>query len=665
MSEFTATWIGGSSGPTHTGSGTQNNFISPESLTKNASGQTPRAVARSELIWLDRHFIEPEGYPDAYDTLVGRRTVLLDGANGDGRHATARCLLHRLPPGGGALHEILLEREEGSSLLLDPEVVADDDRLLLDLAASGERLGAAALDELSAFRKAVEERGAGLVVVLPAEARHLLTPQLNDLRREISRPPERELELSIIGRHLRYAGRDPRGVERLPPDVMAYLGTAPRLSDVATFAQYLCDAAHRAGTFTEQCALALKGLQEQPRLAVETLRTIRKGAPRALLITTAMLSGARADAVHKGAAMLLDDRQASPHMRYLLERRSLADRLGAIKAEIGPAGLARFESIGYDSAVRIQVWENFPDLRDPLRNWVARVLSLPGLTDGNRDQLVERFAEQCLSTNDATTLLDLAKHWASPESGTPPLTRLRGAAHALEYGLNSSRCGGEFRHKIYEWATRPVAAPFRKVLVGVCAETMTVRHPEAALVRLHHLARREPPSAEARNALIALVREDHRLHRRMLNRLARGLESGGWAADTELFLDLAAPEQLGNPGIRAHPLIAESGVRNDLLVCWTAVLRAPADEQWTTLAEAWLEAACGDPHAADRFLDLLVTACDRRGDRLGVLYRVTRDWSARQPAGQGVASELPSVLLRKMRASPHVRVTPQQEATAP
>ncbi|MET7906630.1 hypothetical protein ABZS86_36385 [Streptomyces sp. NPDC005355] len=115
-------------GPVHSGIGDQVYVVINE-FAKGSSGRNPRHLAEDHLLWLWQRFVHPRGFGQARRILAETSTVLLDGAPGSGRTSAARVLLHELRRDVGSFHE-LLPGEEGESLL-DPDLVGDEDRLLL------------------------------------------------------------------------------------------------------------------------------------------------------------------------------------------------------------------------------------------------------------------------------------------------------------------------------------------------------------------------------------------------------------------------------------------------------------------------------------------------------------------------------------------------------
>ncbi|RDG39843.1 nSTAND3 domain-containing NTPase [Streptomyces corynorhini] len=658
----TTTRIDDAYGPTHTGAGPQHNHYYPGGLSEDSKGRTPRVIAEAELRWLRKRFVEPEGFADALATLEQHHLVLLDGTPGDGRTATARVLLQKLAPAGHTMHELLLEKDDAdSSRLLDPELIEDEGRLLLDLSDKDDRWWRTVQAELSAFRAALPGRRAALVVVLPHKVQSLVASERSELYQEIARAPDQELD--IIKKHMRAGRLDPTSADSGSPALTEFLERRPRpaLSELGRFSQYVCRAAGEDPRlpFATWCTRALVALDGQSEEAKFRLRDTTKGASRALLVATAMLHEARSDAVHRAAALLHTAVDPELRTRHALRHRPLTERLDDIEADVDAETRVRFRVFELDAAVRTRVWHDFPDLRDALRDWVGEILKLTELEEPEREALVERFATECLACRRPDDLLTLSRRWTR----TSDEPQLLAAARALRHGLKNREFGRLFRGNIYDWALDWRLSPAqRRVLVDVCLGEMAVRHPYQALVRLHHLARRERTTHHARDALAELLKNDHRLRRRMLNRLTSTSPSH-LDADTALFLSLSEPGPLGAPGSRSQPLIAESAVQRDLITGWARVFRDLPVERWTPGVHTWLDAARGELWDGDAFLHVLVKACEGRGDRLGLLNLARRRWAVAQPPGDGRAAVLAGQLLGMIGDAQRARTTGARRAS--
>jgi hypothetical protein len=193
MSADTESFLFDSHGPVNTGTGPQINgtvfsFDSLERLVR--VGRDPRVVAHEHLHWLNQRFVEPGHYGRARELLADSGSVLLTGAPGSGRRATAQILLHRLNPDNAELIRELPDADTGGPSdgpVLDAQVVDSGQRLLLDLSTSEETYCEVVLGQLPSYRAEVQERGAHLVVVLPRSREHHFGSELGPSVVEIVR----------------------------------------------------------------------------------------------------------------------------------------------------------------------------------------------------------------------------------------------------------------------------------------------------------------------------------------------------------------------------------------------------------------------------------------------------------------------------------------------
>ncbi|WP_367131886.1 MULTISPECIES: hypothetical protein [Streptomyces] len=626
MSDRLRTFLEGVQGPVHTGLGDQYNL----SFLTNARGQTPRAVAESHVCWLRQRFVPPLGLGRARELLLSNGIVMLCAPPGSGRNVAAHMLLYELAEKGGAFQELIPDPGEKGPLL-PPDLVGQGDRLLLDLSAGEPQLWTAVQAELGPFQDTLRKNAAHLAVVPPHPLAHQHSNGLQRFCADLRRPPA----TALLRRYLRLGGIGTEAGGHLPEIVLSYLDRTPPLRDVAALAHYILRAraaSHGSDGFEQWCWQAFRAVTNQEQEVANRVASLREGPQRALLLTTAMLDGAHADAVHLGTEQLLRTAQHPPGEAPLLEQDDLAQRFESIDATTGADGKVRFRELGWPEAVRTHFWTTMPDLRPRLRVWVEGAIGLPDLTMEDRDGLVERFAVQCLRTKRSGDLISLVEHWtASPKDGI----RLRAAAQALEHGLTSKEWGSSFRQKIYTWAyERRLSEGLFTVLVEVCSEVIAVRHPDQAMVRLHHLSRQEVSPGIAREALVQLVRADHRAQRRLLDQLSRALEHTHWPTDRDLFAATADPCLLTDPGTRAHALLTEPGVRHHLTVCWNLLFRKHPPHTWTPLVGHWLSAATNDEDHGELLLRILVEATDKSSGLLSRLYLTGRDWSRASRAAE-------------------------------
>lgn len=624
-----------SSGPVNTGPGDQNNTFTSVFL-EDAKGRSPRQEAADQLRWLWRRFVEPPGFGVAADALRRNGTVFLDGEPGSGRFAAAKMLLWSPEHAGRALHEIVLQ--EGRGDYLDLDHVGDDDHVWLDLSAVDPDVWIKVHGELSGLRSRAWTRGAHLAVVLP----HASTParraldlrsDLGQFRVRIGRPGDRE----VLLRHLRSEGVPvPRPLPPIP-----YLDTGLTVDRIAHYARLIAEAYEdaRDGEFTAWCRVAYKALAGWREQVAERIDALEGGKRRAFLLVTAMLHGAHAEVVHRAAAAFLRTARAAPAEDPAIEDATLHRRLDEIHAVLDESGQVRFVDLDYDAAVRAHFWTHLPGLQQYLLEWVGETVPQPDLSGAERRDLVDRFAELCLNDRHREALLNLLETWtASP----PSKSRIEAAARILQRGLRDRRHGRFFRQKIYDWAQRSdLPEGLLTVLVVACRDEMAVGHPDEAIVRLHHMARRERVT-RARDALVGLVRDDSRLLRRMLDRLAMpSTDERRQVSDARIFLALTDPALLTDPGAGKRPLLAEASVQERLADGWSRALGSLTEDEWAPSARDWLRRAADDERHRDQLLDLLLLGCAHRPRVLARMYTLAREAAPR--------TDLEDLVLRKIR----------------
>jgi len=635
MSADTESFLFDSHGPVNTGTGHQINgpaFIldSLERLVR--VGRDPRVVAHEHLHWLNQRFVEPGHYGRARELLADSGSVLLTGAPGSGRRATAQMLLHRLNPNNAELIRELPDADTGGPSdgpVLDAQVVDSGQRLLLDLSTSEETYCEVVLGQLPSYRAEVQERGAHLVVVLPRSREHHFGSELGPSVVEIVRREGK----GVFQRYLRSDGIKNFTSAQLDVDELpAQLDSEP-MRVIAQLAGLVRYAREREPDqkFSDWLSTARAALTERSGEVAKQVKDLRSGQQRALLLTTAMFSGAHADAVFKATSTLCKVVQHPEDDRPRLEREGVAEQLAEIEAKADDAGLVRFRLLAYDRAVRNHFWANFPNLRVGFRDWVGTAIGQRTLTAEDRNEVVTRFAEQALRTGRPGDLLSLVERWVRRSDARGPSSLLPQAAKALERGLSHERYGVFFRRQLYTWSREPsLRHDLAQVVVQVCSEILALTHPEQAVVRLHHIVRRHSGSVgeAARDALLGLVDRDRRLYRRLLDRVTNGPRAkDDEAADLALFLNLADPAQLIDSQRRTRSLIADETVRGQLITGWNAVLGGPSSLHCAHRhrVRTWL--ACEDGLYRELLLNVLVSAGDGRDDLLSRLYVIARDWA--------------------------------------
>jgi hypothetical protein len=627
VSDPAGTHVHDPQGAAHTGSG---DIVINQWLSE-ARGSEPRRQALDELTWIAQRFVHPQGFGRARDILISGRAVFLDAPPGSGRVAAAKELLWELRDGAERFHELLPLEDEDR---LDLSLVGAGDRIWLDLSGlTGPEWGKIR-DELSSLRTVVLDRSAYLVVVLPSAAEGL-PAELTQFRALIESPPAHE----VLSRHLRCAGLTWPGT--LPPQ--DFLSQGKPLGDIPEFVDLIVMAreqAHGLGDLAAWCETAYRLWQgRRAEVGDQVSEFDGDGQKRALLLVTAMLHGAHADAIHEGTQDLLKIAQHPPDGTSMLQGVPLSQRLKEIRADIDAACRVQFDDPGYDKAVRAFFWKNSPELHDLLGRWVAQIADSATLRlDGDLESLARRFGEQCRAERYRSSWVPLVERWTGD---TAHARQMSAAALILRDGLEDKRHGRVFRRQIYQWAKSFLTERLAAVIVEVCRDEMAVNHPDEALVRLHHVARRERGTL-AQAALVDLARSDRRFFRQLLSRLADQSPERRWlAADVEIFLLVTEPRLLTEPGEGKRTLSQEAAVQRWLIAGWQFAFAQPP-QKWCPPARQWLDHAAHDEAHQHDLLDVLIAAARSHTATIALLFTL-RD--RRQDAGFG------KLLLQKISAA--------------
>ncbi|MFJ2442072.1 hypothetical protein ACIOWG_16815 [Streptomyces sp. NPDC087658] len=603
-------WISDPQGPVHSGSGPQfNNLTFTVGAPSRPAGADPIKVVQQLRHQLNRRFIPPLNYGEATERMaVPGAVVLLDGPRGSGRRTAAIMLLHRLGGWEGRFEELSAEQDEGS---LD---AAPSDRFFLDLSNTTAENYRAAQRLITWYRAESQPYGARLAVVLPAGLNDL-NPELEPLVVRLGRPRG----LTVLSQHLRADGIV-FGFEQLAGLELGQMLSHSPMSELARLSwmtRQARDSGQYGTDFRSWCAEAVAAVTNRTREAAGQVRTHRTANERALLLTTAMLNGASADAVFQGTDDLLKQLGHTPDETSRLAQQDFGEQLESLKIKRDRENRVGFQGLAYDGAVRTHFWANFPDLREGLRDWIVGSVRLPGLTAGDRMNVVARFAEQCLTVGSPEHLCTLAERWTERGMDSPSLKPMREeAAAALEQGLSHERYGAGFRRQIYDWATASsLSADLVRVLIDICRQVMAATHPDQALVRLHHLALRRGGEeiGEARTALLALAGSDRRLYRRLVDRLHTRLRNQA-EPNLELLSELIERSAL--------PLDTPW---TELTRAWRTVLADQPAADWAPKVHRWLDVVQEDKYW-EPVLDVLLTAASGRANVLNRLYMTTCDW---------------------------------------
>ena len=658
MTDSINTRVDRPSGPLHAGTGNIYN-IHGDFRPGTAARPAFRRIADDQLRWLRRVLVPPVNMGQARSLLADTGTVIVDGPPGSGRSCAARVLLREYRHDSGVLHE--LQPEEDDELpLRDPDLVGTGDQLLLDLSGADDSRWSRACGDLPALRKSVHDRRAHLVVVMPHRSR--LEADLQHYRVVFS-PPR---ALDVLRRHLREHGLPYEDYMRPDDTITGFLRDRP-MREIAAFADLVRRAREAAPDqgFADWCTAAGTARNDRRTEVAKHVSSLHGAPPRVLALTVAMLHGAHADVIHHADQILLRTIGSAPEQLSLLEHKDLAERFDEIQAVSDARGHVTFTQLDYDAAVRTHFWDHVPDLRPHLGAWVAQLLDLkdPNMTADVRRDVVARLAAQYLRTEHGDRLAFLAKGWCSASASQ---SSRDAAVEVLACGLNDPGQGARLRNLVRYWcAELQLKGEFADVLTRVCAEVIAASHPDQALIRLHHLARRAHDTSRALDALHELVASSRRLRRRLLDRLAR---SDPAQAELAIFLATCEPQPLTESGDAPRALVREDGVRRSLTVCWQRVLTTLPRPQWQPQVESWLHAAAYDAEGGgDLLLDLLVEAACRCESRSGAvfaaLYASARDAERSAQGDPQRSAATTRLLLTKIRTAQGLG--PTDPTTAP
>jgi hypothetical protein len=385
------------------------------------------------------------------------------------------------------------------------------------------------------------------------------------------------------------------------PDVLAgYLADAP-LREVAELASLTTTAARRGArgtTVAQWMHEAVEAHSERGEQAAGLFHEHQDPGLRALLVVSAFLPGASLDAMVDAEGAFSRIVEVPREEKHALAGTYLAERMAKVRLRTDGRKAVEFTDLALDRAVRAHFWTYFPELREPMSDWVAAVTALPSVDAPSAAALADHYAEQVLTTGPVTALQKLAHRWSADAD------RKALALQILDTGLRNDTHAAEFRKFVYDRARNPhTHAGFAEVLIEACTETIAPDRPTQAMVRLHYFTRNDDAAvrALAHTRLLGLVRA-RGFERWLLHRLAT---MSPRPTDREILLQLDIPAWMAN----------ERSTRRNLRSIWRQLFAEglsalPAASVWR-----WLE-----KHPL-----LLVEACDGQVLALSRLYAFARD----------------------------------------
>ncbi len=235
------------------------------------------------------------------------------------------------------------------------------------------------------------------------------------------------------------------------------------------------------------------------------------------------------------------------------------------------------------------------------------------------EDFIRRYLDACLKVDRSADVISAVDAWAS---GGPPQLAL--ALSALERGLADPRDGWRFRRRCYEWSVNHrLPEPHAQVVIAACVDVIAPNHPQQAIVRLHHIARRRDDVAQSAQSALLRLADD----RRVL------LASWpGWSTPSARISTNRATAPVPGRG-RTHPAphheqwraaaARRGGVRK---ASWTAgrSLRRGSKAEYEHDVRRWLE-VCTAQRVAN-LLDILVAACRTEFATSATLSSVAFRW---------------------------------------
>ncbi len=584
------------SGPAMLGDGNTQNNLSVISAGLKRLPQLRQPI--DHLRWLAKRFVPPPGFDEAQAAIRELGTVILVGPPGAGRTAAAQMLLFNSRSGKGELHELdPQEPDEGSWSRIDPDLIARDDGMWVDLSGAGQQTWNQIQKELPELHRRVQECNARLVVIKPQRLELRA-----DFRRYMKRigSPGQEDAFS----HLLEVEGLAKNADLPSPD---FLKNPRSMGEIRQFVDDILEAkeqrANKAdkGDLRRWIAAAEQPTSPRETPVSEALTRLTSPSQRALLLSVAMLHGAHADVINGAAAALVAVLPGEPDAA--LGRPPLGERLREVGAEIDNARHVHFTRPGYEAAVRLFFWRHFPELHDVLATWVRATLSSNDLSDDDRAEIARGFASQCLDPRYQRYWTALVERLTAQQSN--PARELAAAA-ILQVGLGDEANSRIFRRQLYDWSRASGTSGSLATVLVVACQQMTRTHPGEALVRLHHLARWHPERTDIWDALADVVYGSKPLLSLLLSRLTDRPFETTRTVDARIFLHVADPGRLTARQPGSPPPIAQSDGTRQLEAGWTlAFTRLPGPE-WASRASDWLRCAAEDDTSRHPLLNVLI-----------------------------------------------------------
>jgi hypothetical protein len=429
--------------------------------------------------------------------------VILENELGTGKRTDAIRLLAESGSRRDALriYELLPDWENGPAASILPR--EPDCRYLLDLTNEGDELPAHFAQDLVEYASSLKDKGSYLVVTVTARVWRRCRDRLENLTVSLpARNPE-----SIVKAHLANDD-DLNGFSLLQSEsVQKFVAELASSGASPEYAVRVAETLHGAtyGTI-EQTVLALRKWKPDIQDQLDS-RQHGWADRRILLIAAAFLDGADSVVVAAAARRLAQRLGQDRVPLYLaLESEGWSTRLRQIGASvINDCTWLSVDRPGVDLAIAEWLWNEQPELRQPVLEWVASLASDKSSKSCSERlvYVIEHITTECRSEE----LVEKLYSWLW--QGNRSDLRLF-AQHTLSRLLVNLSIGALVQERLWRWSysgsTKAIPA-----LAELCSGQFGIEYPSVALARMRHLLTRadsDASRAAINTALRTLARND-------------------------------------------------------------------------------------------------------------------------------------------------------------
>ena len=447
---------------------------------------TPRLLRQDTFSLVEKTFVPPPGYSSLRNALSSNRTVVLSGEPGTGRRTTALMLLRSVLPDDGTCRELVDDSDDGMEPELGLDELEENDGLLLDLSSATAESADRLLTAVQRKRQDLDEKRCHLVVLLSRDVSVRLSEPWSRFVRTLEPPPA----LQVLANHLAVHGVEHSEAEL---DGLVDKLATRRMTDLAELAAFAAVERDRDphGTFEKWTRHAHTAVSHKATEVSRWFDSHPSGHDRALILSAAMLEGSSTDAVWEARKELRRTVQFAEPDAPPLEHQGLSGHLDTVGFEVDGYRRVRFRRTDFHHRhVRDYFWGDHPELREPLRRWVERLVRHPALTPTDRLTLT-LFHRTVPAIDHPDHVVSVGGMGAAVGQGRG------GPAHCVHAMLRAGSTSDTARISDIAFANtrcnRP-SARFHSPL-RLC-RVIAPLHPAQALVRLRHLAHHPTPTSE-------------------------------------------------------------------------------------------------------------------------------------------------------------------------